>query len=182
MSGIPGPNSESPRPNTMSYAALDTLIENHAADFIGRLSALCRVPSIAAEGGPAMAEAAEQVAALCRWAGVSAELAPTGGAPVVLGRVGAGPRGLLIYNHYDVQPPDPLEAWVSPPFEPACARARSTPAGWPTTRPTWWPACARSGPTSRSSATCPCGSSSYWKARRRSAARTWPPSPRRMRT
>ena len=103
----------------MSYATLDSFIETHAADFIGRLSALCRVPSIAAEGGPAMAEAAEQVAALCRWAGVSAELAPTGGAPVVLGQAGAGPRGLLIYNHYDVQPPDPLEAWVSPPFEPA---------------------------------------------------------------
>ena len=103
----------------MSYTTLDACIETHASGFIERLSALCRVPSIAAEGGPAMAEAAEQVAALCRWAGVSAELAPTGGAPVVLGQAGAGPRGLLIYNHYDVQPPDPLEAWVSPPFEPA---------------------------------------------------------------
>lgn len=102
----------------MSFTTLDSFIETHAAEFITRLSALCRVPSIAAEGGSAMGEAAEQVVALCRWAGVSAELASTGGAPVVLGQAGAGRRGLLIYNHYDVQPPDPLDAWVSPPFEP----------------------------------------------------------------
>jgi acetylornithine deacetylase/succinyl-diaminopimelate desuccinylase-like protein len=45
---------------------------------------------------------------------------PTGGPPVVVAeRGGASDRTLLIYNHYDVQPPEPLELWTSPPFQPA---------------------------------------------------------------
>jgi acetylornithine deacetylase/succinyl-diaminopimelate desuccinylase-like protein len=44
---------------------------------------------------------------------------PTAGAPVVVGRMnGRSARTLLFYNHYDVQPPEPLELWTSPPFEP----------------------------------------------------------------
>ncbi len=103
----------------MDYRALDAFVDAHADEFVGQLTALCRVPSVAAERGPAMAEAGELVLTLCRAAGVAAELVPMGGAPVVLGQAGAGGRSLLIYNHYDVQPPDPLAAWVSPPFEPA---------------------------------------------------------------
>ena len=38
--------------------------------------------------------------------------------PVVFAELGQGERTLLIYDHYDVQPPDPLEEWESPPFEP----------------------------------------------------------------
>jgi acetylornithine deacetylase/succinyl-diaminopimelate desuccinylase-like protein len=42
---------------------------------------------------------------------------PTGGFPVVLGRLaGSSDKTLMFYNHYDVQPPDPLELWQSPPF------------------------------------------------------------------
>ena len=44
----------------------------------------------------------------------------TKGAPVVYGeRKGKSDKTLLIYNHYDVQPPEPLELWDSPPFEPS---------------------------------------------------------------
>jgi acetylornithine deacetylase/succinyl-diaminopimelate desuccinylase-like protein len=43
----------------------------------------------------------------------------TPGNPVVVGRLsGRSPRTLLFYNHYDVQPPEPLEEWTTPPFEP----------------------------------------------------------------
>src|SRR5262245_44695313 len=67
-----------------------------------------------------MPECAELVATLLRTRGFDAELMPTGGPPVVVGeRAGRGHRALLVYNHYDVQPAEPLELWTSPPFEPA---------------------------------------------------------------
>src|SRR5437660_9376050 len=52
--------------------------------------------------------------------GVKAELVPTPGHPVVWARNQhrGGRRTVLIYGHYDVQPPDPLELWDSPPFDP----------------------------------------------------------------
>ncbi len=56
-----------------------------------------------------------------RRAGLEASLLETGGHPVALGEWrGAGPEAptLLVYGHYDVQPPEPLELWTSPPFEP----------------------------------------------------------------
>jgi acetylornithine deacetylase/succinyl-diaminopimelate desuccinylase-like protein len=103
----------------VDYRAFDAYVDAHAAEYVAPLIELCRVPSVAAEGGPAMAQAAELVLALCQEAGVDAELVPTaGGPPIVLGQAGAGLRRLLIYNHYDVQPPDPLDEWLSPPFEP----------------------------------------------------------------
>jgi acetylornithine deacetylase/succinyl-diaminopimelate desuccinylase-like protein len=52
--------------------------------------------------------------------GLEAQLVPTPGHPVVWGRNKheKGRRTVLIYGHYDVQPPDPLDLWDSPPFEP----------------------------------------------------------------
>jgi acetylornithine deacetylase/succinyl-diaminopimelate desuccinylase-like protein len=51
--------------------------------------------------------------------GFGVELVSTDGAPIVLGQMaGSEPRTLLLYNHYDVQPVDPLEEWTTPPFEP----------------------------------------------------------------
>jgi len=53
-------------------------------------------------------------------AGLDAEIVPTSGHPIVLGSwlKAAGAPTVLVYGHYDVQPPDPLDEWDSPPFEP----------------------------------------------------------------
>jgi hypothetical protein len=54
-----------------------------------------------------------------RKARIYSQVMETEGAPVVFGeRKGKSDKTLLIYNHYDVQPPEPLELWDSPPFEP----------------------------------------------------------------
>ena len=90
-------------------------IDQHRDRFIERLQWLCRQPSIAAQN-VGIQETAEMVAQLMRDVGVAPQLFATDGAPVVYGATGAGPRTLLIYNHYDVQPPEPLDLWDSPPF------------------------------------------------------------------
>lgn len=63
----------------------------------------------------------EEMAALVKrgleQVGLQAELVPTRGYPVVLGRLaGRGPKTLMFYDHYDVQPPESLELWESSPF------------------------------------------------------------------
>src|SRR5256885_15023482 len=90
-------------------------IDEHRQQFIERLQWLCRQPSIAAQN-IGIQETARMVAQLMEQVGVKTELYATDGAPVVYGVVGVGPRTLLIYNHYDRQPPEPLGEWHSPPF------------------------------------------------------------------
>ncbi|MDQ7843628.1 MAG: M20/M25/M40 family metallo-hydrolase [Armatimonadota bacterium] len=90
-------------------------IDAQVPRFVERLQGLCRQPSIAAQN-VGIQETARMVARLMEEVGVRAELYGTDGAPVVYGTVGDGRPTLLIYNHYDVQPPEPLELWESPPF------------------------------------------------------------------
>src|SRR6185369_16786741 len=67
-----------------------------------------------------MEACAAMVADLLRARGFDVEILPTGGHPVVVAeRAGKSDRTMLIYNHYDVQPAEPLELWTSPPFEPS---------------------------------------------------------------
>src|SRR5215204_7634074 len=82
-----------------------------------------RVPSISALPAhqPDIDRAAEWTAARLRKSGApEVEVLQTGGNPLVWGRwhVSDDQPTALIYAHYDVQPPDPLNLWVSPPFEP----------------------------------------------------------------
>lgn len=65
-----------------------------------------------------MGECADLLVGLLRGYGIPARLVPTAGYPVVLGEARADPAAptLLVYGHYDVQPPEPLDAWTSPPF------------------------------------------------------------------
>jgi acetylornithine deacetylase/succinyl-diaminopimelate desuccinylase-like protein len=65
-------------------------------------------------------ECAEHSARLLTSAGCNVQVIETAGYPVVLGTMTAEPDAptLLLYGHYDVQPPEPIEAWISPAFEP----------------------------------------------------------------
>ena len=89
-----------------------------------RLAELIAIPSVSADTAHAsdVEAAAAWVAARIRDGGGTAELVPWGARPLVIGEFAAseGPETaptVLCYAHFDVQPPDPLELWESPPFE-----------------------------------------------------------------
>lgn len=97
--------------------AIDRHIDEHLDDYIADLATLCRLPSVAAQSR-AIDETAEATRALLEKYGVSARLLPTAGNPVVYGEAaGDSDRTVLCYNHYDVQPAEPLELWDSEPFD-----------------------------------------------------------------
>lgn len=95
------------------YAYLDS----HHHQFLEELKTYLRQPSVAAQNH-GMAEMAQLTQERLQARGFKTRLIPTAGFPVVYGEIGEGPRTLLIYDHYDVQPADPLDLWESPPFEP----------------------------------------------------------------
>ena len=94
-------------------------MNNHHTD---DLFAFLRFPSISAQSDHEndMRACAGWLVEKLRRTGLEARLAETAGHPVVIGKSSRDPakRTVLIYGHYDVQPPEPLEAWSSPPFEP----------------------------------------------------------------
>ena len=83
-----------------------------------QLARLVAIPSVSAEGR-GLPEAAAAVRVLLEELGLTTELHATAGAPVVYGQLEAQPGHptILFYNHYDVQPADPLEEWETSPFE-----------------------------------------------------------------
>src|SRR5262245_41472136 len=93
--------------------------ERMADDALRIIDLLCRQPSVSAEGR-ALDETAELVEELLAGAGFETrQLRVNGSAPAVYGdQTGRADFTLLLYNHYDVQPVDPLDLWDSPPFEP----------------------------------------------------------------
>ena len=86
---------------------------------------LCRQPSVSAEGR-ALPETAAVVETLLKDAGFATrQLTVPNGIPAVYGeQQGEHPYKLLLYNHYDVQPADPIELWDSPPYEPTMRDGR----------------------------------------------------------
>ena len=97
--------------------------EKNKDRFLNEMLDLLRVPSISAksEHKEDMKKTAELVKQRLLEAGADkAEVMPTEGHPVVYAEKIIDPSKptVLVYGHYDVQPPDPLELWKSPPFEP----------------------------------------------------------------
>src|SRR5512147_2557930 len=100
------------------FDSVDRYLDSHLEQSIAELSRFCSQPSVAAQNW-GLKECAGLAAEMLRQRGFSVEILPTAGAPVVVAeRKGRSDQTLLFYNHYDVQPAEPLDLWVSPPFEP----------------------------------------------------------------
>ncbi len=101
----------------------DQYIEQNKDRFLNELLDLLRIPSVSADPKykADVARCAEAVKQRLTEAGVDkVEICPTKGHPIVYGEkiVDPGKPTVLVYGHYDVQPPDPLDLWHSGPFEP----------------------------------------------------------------
>ncbi|POR55571.1 acetylornithine deacetylase/succinyl-diaminopimelate desuccinylase-like protein [Bosea psychrotolerans] len=112
-------------PSSDALAAVFEHIETNRASFLDRLIAYLRHPSISAEN-IGIAEVGALLVEMLSDIGLETSLMPTEGHPMVVARweKAPGKPTVLLYGHYDVQPPDPLEKWLSPPFEPAIRDGR----------------------------------------------------------
>jgi len=102
---------------------IDAYLETNARRFEEELFELLRIPSVSAQSQhkPDIERAAKWVADRLRRAGLdTVEIVPTKMHPLVYAESlrAPGRPTVLFYGHYDVQPPEPLELWTSPPFEP----------------------------------------------------------------
>jgi len=103
----------------ISTSAVDTYVEKNSRRFIEDLMELCTFPSISNHGLEAVKPARDWVARRLTAFTDRVEIMDGGGLPALYAEVpGAGKRKLLLYEHYDVQPVDPLDLWESKPFEP----------------------------------------------------------------
>jgi len=113
---------------------LTSYLEANKERFLEELKELVRIPSVSAD--PAfkddVAKTAQFVAEKLKAAGcLQVEVCPTAGHPIVYGERIIDPNlpTILVYGHYDVQPPDPLELWESGPFDPIVKKTELHPEG-----------------------------------------------------
>jgi acetylornithine deacetylase/succinyl-diaminopimelate desuccinylase-like protein len=114
--------------------ALKPYLETNKERFLEELLELLRIPSISADSkyNGDVRKAAEFVAEKLKAAGADkVEVCETAGHPIVYGEKILDPSKptVLVYGHYDVQPPDPLDLWHSPPFEPVIKKTEEHPEG-----------------------------------------------------
>ncbi len=108
----------------MDKQAIDGYIKTHLDRSVAELSRLCAQPSVAAQNF-GIDECAALVADALKSRGFEVKIMSTGGSPVVFAeRDGRSDATLVVYNHYDVQPAEPLELWDSPAFEPTIRDGR----------------------------------------------------------
>ena len=106
----------------MDLARIEAYLDAHRSDFLEQLKELIRIKSVSAQPdhNPDTRRAAVWVRDNLAAMGLASELIETKGHPIVYAEwLGApGKSTVLVYGHYDVQPAEPLEPWLSPPFEP----------------------------------------------------------------
>jgi acetylornithine deacetylase/succinyl-diaminopimelate desuccinylase-like protein len=110
-------------------AQVEAYLADHFDEAVAELEAFCRLPSVSTDPAykSSILAAAEFMASALRRSGFPlAETIETAGHPLILAEspAVAGAPTVLIYGHYDVQPPDPLDKWQSPPFEPTIRNDR----------------------------------------------------------
>ncbi|MBD3844478.1 M20/M25/M40 family metallo-hydrolase [Bosea sp. SSUT16] len=112
------------KPDAALTAVFDHIDANRES-FLSRVMDYVRYPSISAHD-IGIGEVAALLVDMIGQIGLDVELIPTTGHPMVVGRWNKAPGAptVLLYGHYDVQPPEPLEAWISPPFEPTIRDGR----------------------------------------------------------
>jgi acetylornithine deacetylase/succinyl-diaminopimelate desuccinylase-like protein len=105
-----------------SLIDLDRWVLSQSERFLEELKALLRIPSVSTDPAhaPDCRKAAEWVADHLKRLGCGVQLLASDTHPIVwaVGPDIPGRPTVLVYGHYDVQPPDPLNEWTSPPFEP----------------------------------------------------------------
>ncbi|MFT2721948.1 dipeptidase [Deinococcus sp. A31D244] len=125
----PQPGHALTRPLDPQLARVIATLRDRAAASLTELTELGSIPSVSAQSAhqPDMQRAADWLAARLRRAGMPrVELWPTAGHPAVYAEWTAAPGAptVLVYGHYDVQPPEPLDRWDTPPFTPTVVGER----------------------------------------------------------
>lgn len=107
------------------FARIHDLILERKEEYLEQLLALIRQKSISTQN-IGIQECAEMVKHIMEDIGITTRIIKTAGHPVVYGEriLDENAFTVLLYGHYDVQPPDPLEDWVTPPFEPSIRDGR----------------------------------------------------------
>ncbi|HWL10961.1 MAG TPA: dipeptidase [Planctomicrobium sp.] len=99
---------------------VQSFLRENEENALKELQELLRIPSVSADSRHRddMTRAARFIHDQLAAAGIDAEIVPTAGYPIVFGQWTKRPGAptVLVYGHYDVQPPDPLDQWVTPPF------------------------------------------------------------------
>lgn len=103
----------------MTFARFDRHVERYAAEYIERLQALCRMPSVAARGTGVRAVARDVEELMQRTGGGTRTFEYKGGYPILFAEFGAGSHRFIVYGHYDVQPVEELAEWTTGAFAAA---------------------------------------------------------------
>ena len=113
---------------------IESYIKQHKNRFLNELIELLKIPSISADSAynNDVLKTADTIKISLENAGCEfVEICKTKGYPIVYGEkiIDKNLPTVLVYGHYDVQPPDPLELWTSPPFEPVIKKTELHPEG-----------------------------------------------------